>query len=118
MKDRTVYIYAVSAETDYFSFGLDYMSNHTFMTKPSIVGLTYNGAYMFIGMEKPLWELLSAIRYYHTCEDLKNITWEKRELYNSADASFHTLDKNCNDSNYRMPSLVDFVQYIGICPGV
>jgi ABC-type multidrug transport system ATPase subunit len=118
VKDRTVYIYAVSAETDSFSFGLDYMSNHTFMAKPSIVGLTYNGAYMFIGMEKPLWELLSAIRYYHTCEDLKNITWKERELYNSADASFHTLDKNCNDSNYRMPSLVDFVQYLGICPGV
>lgn len=116
MKDRTVYIYAVSQAIYSLRFGLDYMGNHTFMSKPTAVGLTYNGAYMFTAMEKPLWELLSGIRYYQTCEDLKNITWEKRQLYTYADANFRTLDKACNDSYYRMPSLVDFVQYIGICP--
>lgn len=116
-KGNKVEIWALTPNSRYADYYFDYMSIHTFLAPIHDIGLSNNGLHLFVSTHRVYWELLSMERFYDTCSTLKNSTQQQRDDWrNSSPEDYDDLEHRCNTTDYRLPSLIDFVEYVGMCP--
>ena len=112
-----IYVWALTPNSKYGEYYFDFMSNHTFLAPINNIGLSENGLHLFVSIRRVYWELLSMERFYDTCSTLKNSTQKQRDDWRKASPDeYDDLEHCCNTTDYRLPSLIDFVEYIGMCP--